>query len=197
MFVQALGPNFRYSNGFGLSDDAMLAGQAPQTVSSVDSTAFPVDDVALLGYIESYFGANHCILPIVERHDVLSRLAKNEHYTDQRFMALVYSMVVVSEMIEDVAWPPNRRVRANVVRDYIAIAQQNFIHPAASGDFRIEDIATCLNLNFVWVGMADKPSAWFWLQQALSIAQALMIDDWDPDLTHPESLQRLKSYYVL
>lgn len=195
MFVQALAPSVRDYVLPDADNSGMMSAPAPATCASHDSTA--IDDVALLGYLESYFGANHCILPILDRTDVLERLAKNEHYTDQRFLALIYSIVVVSEMIDNSTWPPHRQARAKEVIEYVCIAQSNFIHPASSSDFRLEDIATCLNLNYVWSGMSDRRSAWFWIQQALSIGQALMIDEWDPDMDIKDTIPRLKAFYCL
>lgn len=139
------------------------------------------------------------MVPIADEQSFMSRLERGEHHYNLRFRATVYSTAALSEAIKDIVKPPELR-GSDTMREYLSVTNSCWaLHgPASHGTLSIDDVLTCLNLNVVWYSLGDPATAWFYLQEAITIAQVLQVDQWsEKPSVHTDQGWRLKAYYLL
>lgn len=66
---------------------------------------------------------------------------------------------------------------------------------SSTSTLSVDDIAGCLNLHQAWHSLGEQATAWYYLQQAITIAQVLGVDQWDP--ASEDAGRRIRAYYLL
>ncbi|KAL1410370.1 hypothetical protein Q8F55_004378 [Vanrija albida] len=153
---------------------------APHTAPSPGFEAY-IDDAKLGEYVQAFFDHARPHLPILDQEVVVRRLAQGDHLVERHFRALVYAMAAVCEIIAAMAKPQSaRREDILAVKGYVADAALCCTIAGPISQFSVDDIATSVLLNYVYLVLGDLNTSWFYLQQAVSIAQVLQLDEGGP-----------------
>lgn len=171
---------------------------APTThrVVAAPSSGFEayIDDAKLGEYVRSFFENAEHHLPILDQDVVMRRLADGDHLVERHFRALVFAMAAVCDIIAAMGKPEAaRREDILAVKGYVADAALCCTIPGPSSQFSVDDIATSVLLNYVYLTLGDLHTSWFYLQQALSIAQVMQLDQ----AGTKDTAARLKAYCIL
>ncbi|WOO85204.1 Glucose transport transcription regulator RGT1 [Vanrija pseudolonga] len=153
-----------------------------------------IDDVKLGEYVQAFFDNAEHHLPILDQDVVERRIADGDHHVERHFRALVFGMAAVCEIISAMGKPESaRREDILAVKGYVADAALCCTIAGPSSQFSVDDIATSVLLNYVYLTLGDLQTSWFYLQQALSIAQVLQLDQ----AGAKDTGARLKAYCIL
>ena len=160
----------------------------------------PETDDLVLPKLHTFFTLLWWYTPHVEEKATFAAFRERYHERSMSFRTLVLAMCAMATSYAlRLSTDRERQVDSSLIRAYFNRANEASSLSDCHGGTTIADVVSSHILFMAYTFMGDQQMAWVHLQQALTRAQVLRIDDWKtPDPANPTwRTPRLKLFYTL
>lgn len=150
--------------------------------------------------LQFYFAYLSEYCAVLDERETFAAFDRNEQSRSIKFRALLLSVAALAATVKRVSCCEEGMLsESDLVYTYLQDDHRANALADSTGDTTLADVATSLHLFTAWEWLEDHERSWVHLQQALTRAQTLKVDEsFDPPNGSPIFLTtRLTLYYTL